>query len=151
MVGAATGFGDWSVLFQNVSPAWMWRAPAGAIGAGLYYVLLQVAAREFVRLAGLTAGGARARLVLVPALAAAVVAAGAEVYGQGAGALGLALALGCTLVVGLTLFLAISGEAARGGESTLHLRFNPVLAVLGLAVGAAFVAVVGPGLDLSTL
>jgi len=57
----------------------------------------------------------------------------------------LALALGCTIVVGLTLMRLADGAAAKEEP----VPFSPRLVTLGVIVGAGFIATVGPGLDLS--
>lgn len=152
LVGAATGFGDWAVLFSGVRPDWMWRVPAG-IGALLLYVsVLRLASREFAALTGLSDPdlAAKARLILVPTGAAAAVALAAEAR-QGA-AMGLALAFGCTFFVGLTLLGVGTGSSERQARNgALRIRFNGAIVIAALAVAAVFILVVGPGADLSWL
>lgn len=153
LVGAATGFGDWGALFASVTPNWHWRVPAGALALASYLGTLRLAEREFHRETGIGSPTKRllARMVLIPAAAAAVVAAGAEIYGQGAQPLGLGLALGCTLFVGVTL-MGIGGQqgARTLDDSRLAIGFDLPLAVLALFVGAAFIAFIGPGLVISS-
>jgi hypothetical protein len=149
LVGAATGFGDWSVLFGSIEPAWHWRVPAG-IGAVLALIGMRaIAAREFARLTGIAKPGLATwvRLVGVPTGAAAAVAIAAQACGQGSDPLGLALASGSTLGVGLTL-LGIEGPA---GDARLHVGRSHAWLVLAALLAAAFVLVIGPGADLSAL
>jgi hypothetical protein len=156
LVGAATGFGDWSVLFQRIEPSWHWRVPAGA-GALLFYCGFRwVAGRELTRLTGIAKPDAATlgRLVLVPTGAAAVVALGAQAYGQGSDPLGLALAFGSTFFVGLTL-LGIEGRNGDGPrtieESRLRIGHSVAWLTVAALVAAVFVLFIGPGADLSAV
>jgi hypothetical protein len=148
-VGAATGFGDWGVLFQGVAPAWLWRVPAG-IGAVLLYLFFRAqVAREFLRLTGLVRPGAATfvRTIGVPTGAAAIVALAAQAYGQGSDPLGLALALGCTAVVGLSLWgieAAPTGPASID-QSRLHVGRSVPWLVVAAGVAIAFIVWIGPG------
>jgi len=147
LVGAATGFGDWSVLFGSVEPAWHWRVPAAVVAVLALIGVRAIAAREFARLTGIAKPGLATwgRLVGVPTGAAAVVAIAAQAYGQGTDPLGLALASGSTLAVGLTL-LGIEGHA---GDARLHIGRSHAWLVVAALLAAGFVLVVGPGVDLS--
>ena len=105
IVGGATTWGDWGVVFASVSPAWAWRIALVAIGAAGYILALRGLGRSYAQIAGeagYAPGVLRDRTLLAGA-AAAVVAVGAEIAG-GRWAVGsLALSLGCTLFVGWTL------------------------------------------------
>jgi hypothetical protein len=150
LVGAATGFGDWSVMLQRIQPSWHWRLPVGVGALLLYYGFRRVAGRELTRLTGIAKPNAATlgRLVLVPTGAAAVVALAAQAYGQGSDPLGLALAGGSTIFLGLTL-LGIEGRNGDGprtiDESRLHIKRSPAWLAVALLVAAAFVLLIGPG------
>ena len=146
-VGGLTGFGDWPVVLGSAQPAWLARGGLVVVAVVLYLVFLRLAAwglRQRVVRGPLTDGRLR-RLVMAPALGAAIAALGAEAYGQGARPLGLALAAGCTLVVGLSLTSLPTVKAAATG---FQVRFSLVWVVVALAVGVGFVLGVGPGYDL---
>jgi hypothetical protein len=131
LVGAATGFGDWGALFAGVSPDWHWRAPAALAALAFYMLTLRIASRLFL--------GTRAVMILVPAAAAAVTALAAQIYGQGTDARGLALAFGCTLFVGFTLFWTAEDKIPE------HIGRSLPWITLGLAAAAGFIVFVGPG------
>lgn len=150
LVGAATGFGDWPVLFQGIEPSWRWRVPV-AVGALLLYVGFRwVIAREFVRLTGITKPdfSTLGRLILLPTGAAAVVAIAALVYGQGSDPLGIALACGSTIFLGLTL-LGIEdrngGGASTIAQSRLRIGRSGAWLAIAVAVAAVFILLIGPG------
>jgi hypothetical protein len=148
-VGAATGFGDWAVLFQGIAPPWLWRVPAG-IGAVLLYLGFRArVAREFLRMTGLARPDAAtlARLVLVPTGAAAIVAMAAQAYGQGGDPLGFALAFGCTFVVGLSLWGIEDAQPGPVAIQASRLRIETSVAwfVAALVIAVSFVTVIGPG------
>lgn len=152
MVGAATGFGDWGVVFAAVQPDWLWRVPLGIAALALYVVTLRLASRIFVRITGLAHPDltTRLHLMLIPTGAAALIAIAAQLYGQGIDTLGLALAIGCTLVPGITLVWAFDGKNVEP-ESPLRIAFNGLWVLAGAAVAVGFILFVGPGLDLSAL
>ncbi len=144
-VGSVSGFGDWPAVLAGVAPAWLARGGLVVVAVVLYLALLRLAGgllRDRVIRAPLTDGRLR-RLVMFPALGAAIVAIGAEVFGQGAKPLGLALAAGCTLVVGISLTSLPTVKAETA--AAFGVRFSWVWVVLALVVGAWFVLAVGPG------
>ena len=148
VVGGAAGFGDWSVLFDPIHPALIWRLPALLIGLVGYAGGLAWAAKAYIRLNG--AGLSKARVwsrTIAPAAGAAFVASAAEIVGGRTQASPLVLALSCTLFVGLTL----SRLGADGAPDEDRVPFNAALVSIGVLVGAAFIWVIGPGVDLSGL
>jgi hypothetical protein len=154
LVGAATGFGDWGVLFAGIHPDWMWRVSAALIAILAYSQVLNLASRAFVCVTGLGRPDekARARLVLLPTGTAAIVAFAAEAYGQGAKPLGLALAFGCTLFTGFTLMgVGNKSGAATIEDGALHIGFSGGLIVAAILAAVGFIFFIGPGADLSTL
>ena len=150
VVGGLTGFGDWGVLFASVSPAWAWRVPAVAIGAGAYLAGLRVLGRLYIRMCGL-AGLEKGRLTgrtLLPGSAAAIVAVGAELAGGRAQIGGLALATGCTLVVGWSLMSIDKARSAADQTrpiGPLVIRRSIPWMAAALVVAALFILVVGRG------
>jgi hypothetical protein len=46
-VGAATGFGDWPVLFGGITPSIVWRLPAILVAVAAYYGCLRLTAISF--------------------------------------------------------------------------------------------------------
>ena len=148
-VGGLTGFGDWPVVLGSVQPFWMARVGLVVGGAGLYIVFLRLAGgalkRDVIR--GALTDGRLRRLVMFPALGAAIAALGAEAYGQGAKPLGLALAAGCTLVVGFSLTSLSTVKTET--ETAFGVRFSLAWVVVAVVVGAGFVLAVGPGYDLT--
>jgi len=150
-VGGLTGFGDWPVVLAGVAPLWLARVGLVVVGVGLYIVVLRLAGGLLSRAAvrGALTDRRLRRLVLSPTLGAAIAALGAEVYGQGGRPLGLALAAGCTLVVGfsLTSLPTVKAETVTG----FRIGFSLMWVVLAVVVGAAFVLGVGPGYELAGL
>jgi len=153
-VGGATGFGDWPAVLGSLAPFWLERLSLIAMAVAIYVGFLRLAGAALLREVGIGALSDRRlrRLALAPAFGAALVAIGAEAFGEGAKPLGLALALGSTLVVGLTLTsLPTHGAEAdkRPTPHTFRVRFSLVWIVLALAVAGSFVFAVGPGYDVA--
>jgi hypothetical protein len=145
-VGAASGFGDWPVILPALSalPA---RLAAILVAAGGYLLTLRVLARLGVQRLGASLLEDRrlARVGLLPALGAGAVAVAAELVGARFQPLGLALAAGCTAVVGWSL-LAVPRflpEAAAPGDP-VPVRRNLGWILGGAAAAVGFVALVGP-------
>ncbi len=135
-VGAATGFGDWPVLFAGIVPSPARRVPAASVAILGYYACLRASARLF-------AGGAAdlRRRALIPAAAAALVACAAEMVGGRWAVTPSLLALGCTIGIGYSL---TSMDGAVKGIGAIP-RSNWMIAV-GLVAGIAYVLFIGPGL-----
>ena len=144
IVGGATTWGDWGVVFAGAGPAWPWRVALVAIGAAGYVLALRGLGRAYARIAG--EGGfapaVRTKRTLLAGAAAAVAAVGAEIAG-GRWAVGsLALSLGCTLFIGWTLGRVLKpAEPAKAPPRTA-----PSLGWITAAVVAAgvFIGWVGP-------
>jgi hypothetical protein len=148
-VGGVTGFGDWPAVLAGRAPAWLERGGLVVVAVVLYLAFLRLAGVELTRrvIGGALTDQRLRRLVLFPALGAAIVALGAEVYGQGAKPLGLALAAGCTLVVGFSLIglPTVKAEAA----TAFGVRRSVIWIVMAVAVAAFFILVVGPSYELA--
>jgi len=154
VVSGATGFGDWAVLAAPLAAAWVWRAGLVLAGIALYYGFLRLVAVEYDRLTS-HSGAAPARLrrlALFPTLAAAVVAGAAAALSPTGKATALELAFGTTVVVGVSL-LAIPDLVGRRKQepAPTPARITPSVpwTLAALVVAAVFVAVIGPGIDLS--
>ena len=148
IVGGATTFGDWGVVFASVQPQWVWRLALGTVGLAGYFLALRMLASLYQRLAGPTGFevGALRRRTLWPGASAAVVACAAEIVGGRPAAGSLGLALGCTLFVGWTLSRigAFSRQSAQPNSTALVIASKPAWIAAGILVAGFFVGVVGP-------
>ena len=147
IVGGATTFGDWGVVFATVRPEWVWRLVLGGVGLTGYLLTLRLLAALYQRLAG-PSGFERCTLrrrTLWPGVGAAVVACAAEIAGGHPAAGSLGLALGCTLFVGWTLSRIgnVSRLPARPNSMALVILFQPAWLAAGILVAGIFVGVVG--------
>ncbi len=147
-VGAGSGFGDWPVILPALS-AWPARLAAIVVATGCYLLTLRGLARLGVQRLGasLLEEPRLRRVGLFPALAAAAVAVLAELVGRRLQPLRLALALGCTAVVGWSLLALprfVAPRAAR--DDHLPVRRSVGWIVRGAAVAVGFIALFGPAL-----
>lgn len=151
LVGTLSGFGDWSRLLPP-EPDWIMRTAIAAFAVLAYWAGLGVLQQTYARMAGPGAlsGQDLTRAVLVPTFAAGVVALAAQLYGGDTQVLSLILIFGCTFFVGCTL-LMIERRAEHPGSSGLNVTFSPPWIAAAIAVAAAFILFIGPGLDLSGL
>ncbi len=152
-VGALTGFGDWPALFNAAQPALAWRIEAAIIAVVAYYGCLRAAAALFIRFggAGPTARRRLQRRALWPASGAALVACLAEIAGGRAQPMPLALALGCTLIVGFSL-TSMDNIVERPSAAQRDLGAIPRawwLIGVGICVAVVFIGFIGPGLVIS--
>jgi len=147
-VGAASGFGDWLVIIPALR-SWPARLVGLAVAAGAYLLALRALARLGVKRLGVTfvTEPRLTRAGLFPALAAAAVSVLAEIVGGRFQPLGLALAVGCTAVVGWSL-LALPRFASRAteGSESLVVRRSLGWILAGTATAVAFIALVGPAI-----
>lgn len=146
-VGAASGFGDWPVILPALS-SWPARVVAIIGAAGGYVLALRALARLGVQRLGpsLLEEARLTRVGVLPALAAGVVAVLAELVGGRFQPLGLALAVGCTAVVGWSLLAVprfVAPSAADCGDD-LFVRQSLAWILGGAAAAVAFIALVGP-------
>jgi len=148
IVGGATTFGDWGVLFASVEPSWLWRAALVGVGVTGYLAALMGLGALYRSIAGV--GGLRPRklatLTLVPATAAAVVACAAELAGRHVNVGALPLALGCTIFVGWNLGsirLLSPGDSEGASPSSLTIPFQPAWLVAGAATAVGFIWLLG--------
>ena len=142
MVGGATTFGDWGVLFEPITPPWAWRAAALGLGLAGYLVSLRLLSRLYGRLVAAD-GFAKAvllRRLLVPGGAAALVACAAEFAAGQPYAAGFVLPLACTIVPAVTL-LSIEAEqrGAKRHQQSVYLKFSAGLMAFAALAGALLV------------
>jgi hypothetical protein len=147
-VGAASGFGDWPVILPALS-SWPARVAAIVVAAGGYVLALRALARLGVQRLGasLLEEARLTRVGVLPALAAGAVAVLAELVGGRFQPLGLALAIGCTAVVGWSLLATPRFVGPKGTEGGDHLSVRRSLGWIlgGVAAAIGFIALVGPG------
>jgi hypothetical protein len=145
MVGGATDFGDWAVLLGAIKPAWVWRALALSGGLVAYLASLRALSYLYRRANPGAAGKALLRRrLLVPGVAAALIACAAEFATGQRNPWGFLLPLAGTIVPALTLFsIAADYEPQTLPEEAVLLPFSGVLLALALLIGAFFVGVVG--------
>jgi hypothetical protein len=146
LVGGATTWGDWGVVFADVKPAWGWRA--GLIIAGLagYVFGLRLLGSLYARFAGHTGFDAQVlrRRALLPGAAAAIMACAAEVVGGRFTVGTIGLSLGCTLFVGWSLRFIKEPKAPSAGTAVdPTVRGGGWLLVAAIIAGV-FIAIVGP-------
>ena len=148
IVGGATTFGDWGVVFASVQPQWAWRLVLAAVGLAGYLVTLETLATLYQRLTGARGfeGDALRRRTLAPGAGAAAVACAADGAGGHPAVGSLALALGCTLFVGWTLSRIgnFSPPSTRSDTTELVIPFRPLWIAAAILVAGFFVGVVGP-------
>jgi len=148
IVGGATTFGDWGVVFASVRPQWPWRFALAAAGLAGYLAALRTLATLYQRLAGARGfeGGTLRRRTLAPGVSAAVAAGAAEIAGGHPAVGSLALALGCTLFVGWTLSRIGNFNRPSTGPNTaeLFISFQPAWIAAGMLSAGFLLGVVGP-------
>jgi hypothetical protein len=147
MVGGATVFGDWAVLFASVTPAWTWRACAMGAGLAAYLACQWALSHLYGRLVApdAYAKAVLSRRLLVPGFAAAAVACLAELAAGQRQAAGFVLPLACTILPLSTLFFSMAPEQhgrAPVGEPIVLPYSSPLLGV-ALVLGALFVGLIG--------
>jgi len=146
VVGGALRFGDWSVLFADISPSWIWRIGAVAVGIGGYVFGLHVAEGLYARISGPAKDYRQAfvRRTLIPAVAAAIVALAAELAGGRLAPLALALPLACTLIVGWSVSRTDPSHLPTHEGSSFIVRINRRWQISALVLALIFVWVIGP-------
>jgi hypothetical protein len=146
LVGGATTWGDWGVVFADIKPAWAWRALLVVAGLAGYLLGLRLLGSLYARFAGHTGFETRVlqRRTLLPGAAAAIMACAAEIVGGRLNVATIGLSLGCTLFVGWSLrFIKEPTAPLAGTAGDLPIRGGGWL--LGaLIVGGVFIAIVGP-------
>jgi hypothetical protein len=146
LVGGATTWGDWGVVFAATKPAWAWRAALIVAGLAGYILGLRLLGGLYARFAGHAGFEAQVlrRRTLPAGAAAAIMACAAEAVGGRVTVATIGLSLGCTLFVGWSLRFvkepkALSTEAA-GGLTVRGFGWLPAAVI----VAGVFIAIVGP-------
>ena len=147
-----TDFGDAAVLIAGLNPHLLWRGVLTLFGAVAYYLAMWVAASQLKRFVGINDGGRPVfRLVFIPYATAGVFAccAGALNRTMPTGvAIGLAAASSFGAGFGMlrlpAMQRAMTISPLRPG---VFITWNLGWALAALAVIAAFLLVIGPGLE----
>jgi hypothetical protein len=148
-------FGDWAEVVSGLSPAWLWRVLLIAFSVISYYLSLQLLAVELRPFCGSNAPEALARLrriTLVPFLAALAAAGlGGALNPAGWTIIFTAALPGAAAAFGLTQLdhfpaARAGGRAGPAGAITRSLGWI----LVGAAVLAFFVGVLGPGIRFGT-
>jgi hypothetical protein len=147
-----TDFGDAAVLISGREPHALWRGILIVGGAAIYYFSLLAAAMELRSLVGNDYGGRRLnRLVWIPYLTIGVAACCAGALNRTMGpvlALGLAAASSFGGALGMVRLPSMMQRySARTTSPTDYVRWNIAWLTLSVIVGAAFIFVLGPGLE----
>lgn len=142
MVGGATTFGDWGVLFAPITPSWVWRAAALAGGLLAYLACQRGLSHLYGRLVAAD-GFSKTVLwprILVPGAAAAVVACAAEFAAGQRLPAGFVLPLACTIVPAISL-LSMQPEHHRPGlvSEPIGLPWVAVPVAIAVVIGALFI------------
>jgi hypothetical protein len=146
LVGGATTWGDWGVVFADVKPAWAWRAALIIAGLTGYLLGLRLLGGLYARFAGHAGFEAPLlrRRTLPAGASAAIMACAAEAVGGRVTLATIGLSLGCTLFVGWSLRF-IKEPTARSAETAGDLTVRGLGWLLAAAIVAfVFVAIIGP-------
>jgi hypothetical protein len=148
-----TDFGDAAVIIAGLEPHALWRGALILLGAAAYYFSMRAAALELEHLAGNKQGSARSRrLTWIPYLAAGVLACCGAALNRTmpstVATLGLAAASSFGAGWGmLQLPNMPRGVAVSDAAPAARLRFSPAWALVVAVVTAAFIFILGPGLE----
>jgi hypothetical protein len=147
-----TDFGDAAVLIAGLNPHLLWRGVLTLFGAAAYYLSLWIAAAELKRLVGMNDGRRPVfRLVVIPYAAAGVFAccAGALNRTMPTGvAVGLAAASSFGAGFGMLRLPAMQGAMTLSPlRPGVFITWSAGWAVAALVVIAAFLLIIGPGLE----
>jgi hypothetical protein len=148
-----TDFGDAAVVIAGLEPHALWRGLLVLLGAAVYFFSMRAAALELERVAGSEDGGRRARrIVWFPYLAAGVLACCGAALNRTMpstlAALGLAAASSFGAGWGM---LQLPNMQSRGAVNEAdrgsRIRFRLVWVLAAAVVAAAFIFVLGPGVE----
>jgi hypothetical protein len=153
MFSGVTDFGDAAVIVAGLEPHAVWRGVLIVLGAAVYYFSMRVAAFELGRFTGGSGGVGRfRRLVWIPYLTAGVLACCAGALNRTMPSPGTALGLAAASSFGagwgmLSLPGMINGVAMEMRKPGAYLTRSAGWILAGAVVGAAFILVLGPGID----
>lgn len=148
--------GDLAFVIRGLEPAWLWRAGMALLGALLYWLFLRLAVALLPLAAGAPLAPRRAwRLSFIPYLAAGAAACLGGLFNPVGLVLVVTAAGASSFGSGLGL-LAVAGQVEAPPQPgwtyppPLAVGRQPWWLIAGVMVLAAFVAVLGPGLKLSS-
>jgi hypothetical protein len=146
-----TDFGDSAVMIAGLSPHLLWRGLLILIGAAAYYLAMWIAAAELQQLLG-SSGGRRPifRLVWIPYAAAGIFACCAAALNRTMPtgvAVGLAAASSFGASFGMLRLPDLQRRLTQKPAPGIHIAWSAGWAFAALAVIAAFLLVIGPGLE----
>jgi hypothetical protein len=154
LYSAVLGSGDWQVVIRGLQPAWLWRIGMGVVGAAGYYGAIVAAARELAHAVGrrLVARAEIGRLVFPSYIAGGVLLTVASIFNPIGPSLILlsGVSSGFAAMAGLTAIPRFVEVRTQGYETGGHvLARGTAWMVTGVVVAVAFVALLGPGIDLT--
>lgn len=148
---AIFGYGDWQTVIDGLTPAWLWRLALGIAGAVSYVAVVKVAARELARAVGLASlrRSEVARIVMTSYWAGGTLLVAASIFNPIGPSLILAsgASSGFAAMAGLVVIPRLverQVSAASGGDGIVPR--SPGWIVIGIAVAAVFVGVIGRGI-----
>jgi hypothetical protein len=146
-----TDFGDAAVIIAGLSPHMVWRGLLMLLGAAAYYLSMWIAAAELKRLLG-TSDGSRSifRLVWIPYAAAGIFACCAAALNRTMPtgvAVGLAAASSFGAAFGMLRLADMQRRMTPRPSPGIHIAWSAGWALAALVVIAAFLLVIGPGLE----
>jgi hypothetical protein len=151
LFSAVLGSGDWAVVIGGLEPVWLWRLVLGIVGAAAYVGVVKVSASELAR--AVERNSVRRadipRVIMSSYVAGGTLLLVASIFNPISPSLILVsgLSAGFAAMAGLTLVpKLIDKRTGRGpvGDSVLPRSRGWI--VVGIAVAAFFVGVVGPGI-----
>jgi len=148
LFSAILGLGDWEVVVRGLEPVWAWRAAMGAVGAAAYAGATVCSAGALAR--STVARSEVPRLVFPAYVAGGILLVVASTLNPISPALILTsgASSGFAAMAGLTLVPLLVEKRAASGEGDDVLARSTAWIVAGIAIGLAFVGVVGPGIRL---
>jgi len=150
---ALSGSGDWAAVIAGLEPAWLWRSVLGVAGSALYALAIRGTAGgllPFVERGGVAFRDVRG-LVVAAYVAGGALMTAASVLNPISPVLILTSGVGASFGLNLGLLFVPGIVAARAHNRTgtgRPMPFSPLWLCLALIVGAAFVAILGPGIRL---
>ncbi len=152
LFSGVTNYGDAAVLIAGLHPRIVWRGGLILLGSVVYFLSMQAAALELKRFAGVNAESRRlSRLVWIPYASAGVFACCTGALNQTMGhgvAIGLAAASSFGGGAGILGFPDMGREmASKEPSPTVYLKWSAAWGVAAAVVIAAFLLLIGPGLE----
>ena len=151
LYSALSGSGDWAVVIAGLEPSILWRIGLGIAGAALYVLAIRWTAQALLRFveSGEVALRELRGLVVTAYVAGGVLMTAASVLNPIGPSLILTSGVGASFGLNAGFMFVTGIVAARAHNRTgpgRSLPFSPFWLCLALAVAAAFVAILGPGI-----